>query len=633
MGKHAKAEKKGKLSKKDHKARKERRRSASSSASRQSPLRPDAVCYYRGKPCTLLALSYETDPPHAVVRTADGREVGVEMDQLSRAPQLRKKSKKRRRDRGEAKEAAVVTIEGSSQSTSPDRDQAADGVGGSGALTAPASSGPTEPPSAPLGGGIAAQASPREQVAEASGGAGSGAPTAPAPSAPAELPAAPSGEETAAKSSPQEESVQTKEPPIEVPTTGGREEEMAEKRDRAKEPLVEARTTRERKEEAAEKRTRAKEAGAPQRERSPKAKRPCSDVSRRGDDKPPAEAAPAVGPGTASARRLAESVLYREDALQYGHSEVWGSWFDMASQRWGYRCCRGMLRDEPCSSEQSHASEPKPIGASEGPGGPTGADNPAGSMGPGVEGLQPREQFAEAVDFVVHWVRAVLHDWRDALRRGVPEVAAHERFGTWERLGEAERAVVPLLRLLEACSMGFSLNEAVQVWSVGNNKWMNGTVLEVLSSEAVVSTGRTSSNGSLMPAGSVLVSFSGGDSRKWVSAPSASTVLRKPSRVSLAKQAIEKLESIATLSTEREYHAANQAYIELTLGHGRWHGDLSISGLTGSNKAPRNGFKVKRDQSNFLDTEEAKVYMFCLKRLVSFLQLIRPNSDVSKHCT
>jgi len=351
------------------------------------------------------------------------------------------------------------------------------------------------------------------------------------------------------------------------------------------------------------------------------------------------ERAPALLKGCASGRRLAESALYCENSLQHGHSEVWGSWYDTVAHCWGYRCCHGLRRDWLCpvaprQVQPSEPKEPAQVGEAEDPASAASCEGCGRKVSVvGIEGLQPRSSFADSVDFVLHWVRAVLCDWREALRQGLPQVLAHERFGTWEQLGDAERAVAPLLRLLEACSVGFSLGEAVQVWSVGNNKWMRGKVLEVLASGAIVAGSKTSADGTRLPAGSVLVSFSAGDARKWISAASAGSLLRKPDKVELGKEAIEKLERIAALSTEREYHAANQAYIGLTLGHGRWHGDLSISGLTGCNKAPRNGFKVKRDQNSFLDTEEAMVYMFCLKRLVNFLQLIRPNTDVSKHCT
>ena len=44
--------------------------------------------------------------------------------------------------------------------------------------------------------------------------------------------------------------------------------------------------------------------------------------------------------------RIAVYSRYPEDVLEMGHSEVWGSWFD--GERWGYKCCKVMVRDDPC---------------------------------------------------------------------------------------------------------------------------------------------------------------------------------------------------------------------------------------------------------------------------------------------
>ena len=49
-----------------------------------------------------------------------------------------------------------------------------------------------------------------------------------------------------------------------------------------------------------------------------------------------------------STLRLNVKSRYPEDIHEKGHSEVWGSYFDMESKRWGYACCRCLERGEPC---------------------------------------------------------------------------------------------------------------------------------------------------------------------------------------------------------------------------------------------------------------------------------------------
>lgn len=342
---------------------------------------------------------------------------------------------------------------------------------------------------------------------------------------------------------------------------------------------------------------------------------------REGDNKDLGGGPATIGTG----RCLAESTLYKEDVLEGGHCQVWGSWFDTVSQHWGYACCQTSIRSSCCTATPKVETTRFH---------PSAAHQRETPLTTGVTDLSPRACFLEAADFITHWVRAVLHDWRQALQCADPRIAAHPHFGAWEHLSEAERAAAPLLRLLEACSSSYTAGEAVHVWSVGHNRWMrDGKVLEVLAADTVVGASRTPADGALLLAGSVLVSFSAGDARKWVAPDQTTSLLRKAPQVELNKDSVEKLERISVLAMDREYHAANQAYIELTVGHGRWHEDLSVKGLTGCNKAPRGGFKVKKDQSNFLDTEEAKDYMFCMKRLVTFQQLTRPNPDLSKHFT
>lgn len=328
-----------------------------------------------------------------------------------------------------------------------------------------------------------------------------------------------------------------------------------------------------------------------------------------------------------TSRRLSESVLYQENVFEFGHASVWGSWFDSQAGRWGYACCRGLERRGECNLGVARPMhDARGIVCRR----PTAAQHDTIVAAAGAAGVQPRSSFVDPVRFVIHWIAAMLMEWRESLRTGRPEVLAHPRFGTEELLAEAERTMTPLLSALEACAPSFSRGEPVHIWSDSYRKWVkDGNVLEVLSDETVMSGG--SADGRALPAGSVFVAFGANEARKWIRPDQVGHLLRKARSTELSKDTLEKLEKISALAAEREYQAANEVYVELTVGHGKWHGDLSVKGMTGCAKAPRNGFMVKKDVAGFLDSEAAKDYMFCLKRLVALAQLIRPNTDLSKH--
>ena len=43
---------------------------------------------------------------------------------------------------------------------------------------------------------------------------------------------------------------------------------------------------------------------------------------------------------------------FPEDVLEFGHSHVWGSWFDKEKQLWGYACCQLLDRTQHCTKRQ-----------------------------------------------------------------------------------------------------------------------------------------------------------------------------------------------------------------------------------------------------------------------------------------
>ena len=49
--------------------------------------------------------------------------------------------------------------------------------------------------------------------------------------------------------------------------------------------------------------------------------------------------------------RISVKSRFEEDVHEYGHSSVWGSYFDMKSKRWGYSCCQSIEKGVKCTLE------------------------------------------------------------------------------------------------------------------------------------------------------------------------------------------------------------------------------------------------------------------------------------------
>uniref|UniRef100_A0A7S1B0A1 Prp18 domain-containing protein n=1 Tax=Noctiluca scintillans TaxID=2966 RepID=A0A7S1B0A1_NOCSC len=159
----------------------------------------------------------------------------------------------------------------------------------------------------------------------------------------------------------------------------------------------------------------------------------------------------------ASARRLNESSLWREDALTLDHSSVWGSWFDAGNSRWGYACCQSTIRAGPCSSAKARAGEVSSADEmssdSEGRSqrlAQMASDQPFDWSNPPTE-LQQREDVEDPSAFVDHFVRFCLEAWRRKQASGLEGFSELERaaFQDGDSLRQAVEALVPLLRQLK----------------------------------------------------------------------------------------------------------------------------------------------------------------------------------------
>lgn len=49
---------------------------------------------------------------------------------------------------------------------------------------------------------------------------------------------------------------------------------------------------------------------------------------------------------------------FAEDLHERGHSEVWGSYFDLESKKWGYACCKTLDRMVACPAASSSPKRP-----------------------------------------------------------------------------------------------------------------------------------------------------------------------------------------------------------------------------------------------------------------------------------
>jgi len=90
------------------------------------------------------------------------------------------------------------------------------------------------------------------------------------------------------------------------------------------------------------------------------------------------------------------------------------------------------------------------------------------------------------------------------------------------------------------------------------------------------------------------------------------------------------LDKMVGLAAEREYKEAMTSYVALTIGRKKWNNAVMF-GEAKHNKG-FNSRRVKRDEDNKFDSDDTvKKYIQALRRIFNFVQLIRPNEDVSKH--
>merc|ERR1719379_49550 len=104
-----------------------------------------------------------------------------------------------------------------------------------------------------------------------------------------------------------------------------------------------------------------------------------------------------------------------------------------------------------------------------------------------------------------------------------------------------------------------------------------------------------------------------------------------------AEGEVEKLQRVCSAMLDRDYAAANKAYIDLTLGSKTWQSSvpqLVDGNRDGPSVVARVSERLNKEQEknlSLLDDPAMKDSLPYLKRLMTSMQCLRPNADVSRH--
>merc|ERR550537_266218 len=99
-------------------------------------------------------------------------------------------------------------------------------------------------------------------------------------------------------------------------------------------------------------------------------------------------------------------------------------------------------------------------------------------------------------------------------------------------------------------------------------------------------------------------------------------------RGDMGDKVMDRLVSMTSNATHGEFGKASQAYMDLTIGHAKWHSDVAL-GEVKHNKGIKIK-KIKADDTILLKDPVIKSYCIPTKRLAVFHQIIEPPEDTSK---
>lgn len=213
-------------------------------------------------------------------------------------------------------------------------------------------------------------------------------------------------------------------------------------------------------------------------------------------------------PSDVSQRHLVSSELFREDQLEANHEAVWGSFYDVNFECWGYACCRGTARSQPCTTAKA-AGGPASEGAkqprrarrgdsseSESPRRVQGSGGAAVDWSAAPSELLPPGSAGEqqAAVLIEHIVRFAVGAWQRELNTtpGMDGAPENKAFGSAEMLRQAQEALTPLLKHLRTGAVEGSVlarlremlelaaareyaaaNKVYMELTVGNKRWQN----------------------------------------------------------------------------------------------------------------------------------------------------------------
>eukprot|EP00930_Biecheleria_cincta_P098138 TRINITY_DN89823_c0_g1_i1.p1 TRINITY_DN89823_c0_g1~~TRINITY_DN89823_c0_g1_i1.p1 ORF type:complete len:308 (-),score=57.12 TRINITY_DN89823_c0_g1_i1:30-953(-) len=299
-------------------------------------------------------------------------------------------------------------------------------------------------------------------------------------------------------------------------------------------------------------------------------------------------------------RHLSVSSLYKEDSLELGHSSVWGSFWDAsAGGSWGYACCKILQRRSPCPLAPQ--TDSKACDVSKKPDKPPEADAE-------MQLLRSSECFDDRAAFACHTVRWLLKEWGLRLRSSDPQLAGDELFGLSAQLCKAEQALEPLLQLLPRAQARLRKAQSAPKVLCERDDWQCPHCAYQNYGERITC-------------------------RK---CKRDDDLYKEPEEFPKVEQLLfEKVVQLLEFVVARDYKAATETFLELSIGHGRWNSE--ISGLTTSG-APTRKARAAQDHMRRqaaamapMDSPKAKLYLQWLKRLVTLAQLFLPNDDSSKN--
>jgi len=272
----------------------------------------------------------------------------------------------------------------------------------------------------------------------------------------------------------------------------------------------------------------------------------------------------------AADRRLVSSELFKEDLLDLDHGAVWGSYFDKGSRQWGYACCGATRRHQPCAAAVTAKAEEPP---------------------------------------------AARHRRRRTDERSDSDSAeaVQEKPVDW---GNAPQ------ELLEASNFDSAAAFVEHIVRFTIGAWWG----DQEGRQAGRGHAAHQQRSGLSPELQFLQSPDTLCQVKEALAP----LLRQLESGAIDHAVLGRLREMVSLAAGREYSASNQVYMDITIGNKKWQNCLSTS-----QAKQQKGASIKILPSSTLTAYDsdpvAQKYIQALRRMIQFLQHLRPNEDTSKH--